>query len=101
MTTSRYLLGITACRPEKVIDLPFATAKSAKSEALSMKAHPKRAAADIKTEWEKNYGDAKDNCAQDGTRCPQDGTEGGARYSQDGTKGGARCPQDGAKAPTA
>jgi hypothetical protein len=32
------LLGTTACRPEKVIDLPCATTKSAKSEALSMKA---------------------------------------------------------------
>src|SRR5215467_2813211 len=74
-----------------------------------MKAHPERAAGDIKTEGEKNYGDEKDNCAQDGTHCPQDGTEGGPRYSQDGaeggprysqdgTKGGPRCPQDGAKA---
>jgi hypothetical protein len=64
---------------------------------------------DIKTEWEKNYGDEKDNCAQDRTYYPQDGTESGARYSQDGTEsgacyskdgteGGARCPQDGAKA---
>jgi hypothetical protein len=63
----------------------------------------------IKTGWEKSYGDEKDNCAQDGTHCPQDRTEGGARYSQDctqdgtryskdGTEGGARCPQDGAKA---
>jgi len=40
---------------------------------------------DIKTEWEKNYGDEKDNCAQDGTHRPQDGTEGGARFPQDGT----------------
>ena len=85
-----------------------------------MKAHPERAAGDIKTEGEKNYGDEKDNCAQGGTHCPQDGTEGGPcysqdgteggpcysqdrtkgrpRYSQDGTKGGPRCPQDGAKA---
>ena len=52
-----------------------------------MKAHPERADGDIKMEWEKNYGDEKDNCAQDSTHCPQDGTE-----------GGARCPQDGAKA---
>jgi hypothetical protein len=59
-------------------------------------AHPKRADGDIKTEWEKNYGHEKDNCAQDGTHRPQDGTEGGARYSQDGTEGGARYPQDGA-----
>ena len=47
-----------------------------------MKSHPKRADSDIKTEWEKNYGDEKDNYAQDGTHCPQDGTKGGARYSQ-------------------
>ena len=46
-----------------------------------MKAHPERAAGDIKTAWEKNYGDEKDNCAQDGTR-----------YSQDRTKGGAHRP---------
>ena len=63
-----------------------------------MKAHPERADGDIKMEWEKNYGDEKDNCAQDGTHCPQDGTEGGARYSQDRTEGGARYSQDGAKA---
>jgi hypothetical protein len=85
------LLGITACRSEKVFDLTCETAKSAKSEALE------RAAGDIKTAWEKNYGDEKDNCAQDGTHCPKDGTEGGARYSQDGTKGGARYSQDGTK----
>ena len=97
MTTSSYLLGITACRPEKVIDLPRAAAKSAKSEALSMKAHPERAAGDIKTEGEKNCGDEKDNCAQDGTHCPKDGTEGGARYSQDGAEGGPRYSQNGTK----
>jgi hypothetical protein len=39
----------------------------------------------IKTEWEKNYGDEKDRCAQDGTQCPKDWTESGTRYSQDRT----------------
>ena len=63
-----------------------------------MKANLERAAGDIETEWEENYGDEKDNCTQDGTHCPQDGTEGGTRYAQDGTEGGTRCPQDGAKA---
>jgi hypothetical protein len=62
-----------------------------------MKSHPKRADSDIKTEWEKNYGHEKDNCAQDCTHRPQDGTEGGARCSLDGTEGGARYSQDGAK----
>jgi hypothetical protein len=60
-----------------------------------MKAHPERADGDIKMEWEKNYGDEKDNCAQDSTHCPQDGTEGGARYSQNGTEGCASYSQNG------
>ena len=57
---------------------------------------PERADGDIETEWEKNYGDEKNNWAQVGTngpRCPQDGT----RYSQDGAEGGPRCPQDGTR----
>ena len=41
--------------------------------------------ANIKSEGENNYGDDKENCAQDGTHRPQDGTEGGARFPQDGT----------------
>ena len=49
----------------------------------------------IKTEWEKHYGDEKDNCSQDGTHRPQDGTEGGARYSQDWKEDGTRYSQDG------
>jgi hypothetical protein len=64
-----------------------------------------------KQNLEKNYGDEKDNYAQDDTHCPQDGAEGGARYSQDGTEGGAhysqdgteggaRCPQDGTEGGT-
>jgi hypothetical protein len=63
--------------------------------------------ANIKSEGENNYGE--ENCAQDGTHCPQGGTEGGTRYSQDcpqdgtryskdGPEGGTRRPQDGAKA---
>ena len=67
--------------------------KVCKSEA----AHFERADGDIKTEWEKSYGDEEDNYPQDGAHCPQDGTEGSARYAQDGTEGGAHCPQDGAK----
>ena len=47
-----------------------------------MKVHLEGVDGDIKTEWEKNYGNEKDNCAQDGTHCPQDG----ARYPQDGAK---------------
>jgi hypothetical protein len=94
--------------------MPCATAKSAQSEAISMKAHPERADGDIETEWEKNYGDEKDwaQVGTNGTRCPQDGTcysqnraEGGTRCPQDGTcysqnraEGGTRCPQDSAKA---
>jgi hypothetical protein len=37
--------------------------------------------ANIKSEGENNYGDDKENCAQDGTHRPQDGTEGCACYS--------------------
>jgi hypothetical protein len=67
----------------------------------SMKAHLERADGDIETEWEKNYGDEKDNWAQvgtNGTRYSQDGAEGGTHCPQDGTEDGTRCPQDGAKA---
>ena len=56
--------------------------------------------ANIKSEGENNYGE--ENCAQDGTHCPQGGTEGGTRYSQDcpqdGTCYSQDCPQNGAKA---
>jgi hypothetical protein len=55
-----------------------------------MKAHPEWADGDIETEWEKNYGDGSQNCPQDGTRCPEDGTEGGAHCPEDGTEGGTR-----------
>jgi hypothetical protein len=102
----------------KNIDSPCAKAKSAKSEALSMKC------ARYQTEWEENYGHDKTHraqdrthcpqdrakggahCPQDGTQdsthrpedrthCPQDGTEGSAHCSQDGTEGSAHCSQDG------
>jgi hypothetical protein len=47
---------------------------------------------DIKAEWEKNYGDEKDNCAQDGTHRPQDGAESRTRQSQNGTEDGTHRP---------
>jgi len=55
--------------------------------------------ANIKSEGENNYGE--ENCAQDGTHCPQGGTEGGTRYSQDSPQDGTcysqDCPQDGTR----
>jgi hypothetical protein len=80
--------------PKEAIDLPWAKAKSAKSKAISMKVHPERADGDIKTKWEKNYGDEENNYAQDGTHCPQDRTEGGARCPQDRAESGAHYSQD-------
>ena len=74
----------------KVIDLPCATAKSAKSKAFTLKGQ--MATSDKKGRT--NYGYDKKNCAQDDTHRPQDGTESGTRYSQDGTQDGARYSQN-------
>jgi hypothetical protein len=58
-----------------------------------------RADGDLKTEWEKKYGDDKTHRAQDSAHCPQDRTKGGAHCPQDGTQDGAHCPQDGTLCP--
>jgi hypothetical protein len=58
------------------IDLHCAKEKSAKSESGKC--------SDI-NEGEENYGDDKTHRTQDGTHCPQDGTEGGTHRPQDGT----------------
>src|SRR5262249_6579136 len=46
-------------------------------------------------EGENNYGDGKESCAQDGTHCPQDGTESGTHCPQDGTESGTQEVVDG------
>jgi hypothetical protein len=59
-----------------------------------------KSAATSKPNWEENYGDDKTHRAQDGTHCPQDGTQGGTHCPQDGTQGGTYCPQDGTQGGT-
>jgi hypothetical protein len=70
--------------------LLWATAKSAKSKAFTLKS----------TEGENNDGDHKENCAQDETHRPQDGTESGTRHSQNRPEDGTHRPQDGTEGRT-
>jgi hypothetical protein len=83
-----------AASQKKIIDLPCATAKSAKKVKLFDESAPWTGRWRHRNRVGENCADEEDNCSQDGAcysqNCPQDCT----RYSQDRTENGTRCPKD-------